>query len=94
MPVERLFDGAGIDPKELALVEPFCISYHGVSRAELKPGDKVLIFGAGAIGILAGVAAKSFERKLISRILPKKKRKKQSMISGWTADLSMTARKN
>ena len=63
MPVERLFDGAGIDPKELALVEPFCISYHGVSRAELKPGDKVLIFGAGAIGILAGVAAKSLGAK-------------------------------
>ena len=26
----------------------------------MKPGDKVLVFGAGAIGILAGVAAKSF----------------------------------
>ncbi len=60
MPVSRLYDGQGIDPRELALIEPFCISYHGVSRAEVQPGDKVLVLGAGAIGILAGVAAKSF----------------------------------
>ncbi len=64
MPVERLFDGSGIAPEELALVEPFCISYHGVSRARIKPGDKVLIFGCGAIGILAGVAAKSYGAKV------------------------------
>lgn len=76
MPVERLFDGAGIDPKELALVEPFCISYHGVSRAELKPGDKVLIFGAGAIGILAGVAAKSFGAKAYITDIAEEKVKK------------------
>ena len=60
MPVSRLYDGQGIDPRELALIEPFCISYHGVSRAAVQPGDKVLVLGAGAIGILAGVAAKSF----------------------------------
>jgi len=60
MPVSRLYDGQGIDPQELALIEPFCISYHGVSRASVRPGDKVLVLGAGAIGILAGVAARSF----------------------------------
>lgn len=63
MPIERLYDGAGIRPEELALVEPFCISYHGVSRANVKPGEKVLVIGAGAIGILAAVAAKSFGAK-------------------------------
>ncbi len=60
MPVERLYDGQGIEPKALALVEPFCISYHGVSRADVGPGDRVLVMGAGAIGILAAVAARSF----------------------------------
>ena len=60
MPVSRLYDGQGIDPQELAMIEPFCISYHGVSRASVRPGDKVLVLGAGAIGILAGVAARSF----------------------------------
>lgn len=59
MPVERVYDGKGLDPKLLAAIEPFCISYHGVSRAEVKPGDKVLVIGAGTIGVLAAVAAKS-----------------------------------
>ena len=76
MPVERLFDGTGIDSKELALVEPFCISYHGVSRAQLKPDDKVLIFGAGAIGILAGVAAKSYGAKAYITDIAEEKVKK------------------
>lgn len=59
MPVERIFDGKGLDPKVLAVIEPFCISYHGVKRAEVKAGDKVLIVGAGTIGVLAAVAAKA-----------------------------------
>ncbi len=60
MPVQRLYNGQGIAPQALALIEPFCISYHGVSRANVKKGDKVLVMGAGAIGILAAVAARSF----------------------------------
>ncbi len=58
MPVERLCDGKGLPPKTLALIEPFCISYHGVSRAKVKAGEKVLVIGAGTIGVLAAVAAK------------------------------------
>ena len=59
MPVERIYDGKGLDPKVLALIEPFCISYHGVSRADVKPGERVLVVGAGTIGVLAAVAAKA-----------------------------------
>lgn len=59
MPIERIYDGKGLSPKTLALIEPFCISYHGVSRAEIKEGDKVLVVGAGTIGVLAAVAAKA-----------------------------------
>lgn len=59
MPIERVYDGKGLDPKLLAAIEPFCISYHGVSRAEVKAGDKVLVVGAGTIGVLAAVAAKA-----------------------------------
>lgn len=73
MPVERLYNGQGIPAEELALIEPFCISYHGVSRASIQPGERVLIFGAGAIGILAGVAAKNFGAKVyITDIAPEK----------------------
>lgn len=59
LPVERLYDGKGLPAKTLAVIEPFCISYHGVSRAGIKPGNKVLIVGAGTIGTLASIAAKS-----------------------------------
>lgn len=59
MPVERIYDGQGLSAKTLAMIEPFCISYHGVSRANVKAGDKVLVMGAGTIGVLAAVAAKA-----------------------------------
>lgn len=58
MPVERIYDGKGLDPQVLAAIEPFCISYHGVTRGQVKAGDKVLVVGAGTIGILAALAAK------------------------------------
>ena len=58
MPLERIYDGKGLEPMGLAIIEPLCISYHGVKRAGVKGGDKVLIVGAGTIGILAAVAAK------------------------------------
>ena len=59
MPVSRLIDGKGLPPKTLALIEPFCIGYHGVQRAGVTAGDKVLVVGAGTIGVLAAIAAKS-----------------------------------
>ena len=59
MPIERIYDGKGLSAKTLALIEPFCISYHGISRANIQPNDKVLVIGAGTIGVLAAVAAKA-----------------------------------
>lgn len=59
MPIERIYDGKGLPPKILAAIEPFCISYHGVQRAGIQPGDKVLVVGAGTIGVLAACAAKA-----------------------------------
>ncbi len=60
LPVERVYPAAGLGARETALVEPFCISYHGVKRAGIKPGEKVLVIGAGTIGVLAMLAAKHF----------------------------------
>ncbi|MGL4789837.1 MAG: zinc-binding alcohol dehydrogenase family protein [Anaerotignaceae bacterium] len=59
MPIERIYAGKGLDGETLALIEPFCISYHGISRADVQTGDKVLIMGAGTIGVLAAIAAKT-----------------------------------
>jgi len=59
MPLERIYDGKGLSAKELALVEPFTISYHALHRAKVNPGDKVLVVGAGPIGLFALIAAKA-----------------------------------
>lgn len=59
MPVERIYPGKGLSAKELALVEPFTISYHALHRAKINEGDNVLIVGAGPIGLFALIAAKA-----------------------------------
>ena len=60
MPVERVYNGQGLEAKTLTLIEPFCISLHGVKQAKIQPGEKVLIIGSGTIGILAAKAAKMY----------------------------------
>ena len=57
MPVERIYQGKGLSAKELALVEPFTIGYHAVNRAPVKSTDKVLVVGAGPIGLFALISA-------------------------------------
>lgn len=64
MPVERIYDGKGLDAKTLALIEPFCISYHGVNRATVRPGERTLVIGGGTIGLLAAQAARLFGSKV------------------------------
>jgi len=58
MPIERLYCVEGLTARQATLVEPFCISYHGVRHANVQPGEKVLVIGAGTIGILAMASAK------------------------------------
>lgn len=58
MPLERIYDGKGLNALELSLIEPFCISYHGVKKADIKAGENVLVVGSGTIGLFAMVAAK------------------------------------
>jgi len=53
MDVNRLYKTEGLSPKEVAVVEPFCIGYHGVKKADVKKGDRILIMGAGSIGVLS-----------------------------------------
>ena len=58
MPVERIYNGKNIPVDLLAMIEPFCISYHGMKKAKIQPKEQVLVIGAGTIGVLAAVAAK------------------------------------
>ncbi|WP_193107215.1 zinc-binding alcohol dehydrogenase family protein [Brachybacterium sp. FME24] len=59
MPLDRLHRAEGVDPRDLALVEPFSIGYHAVLRAEVGESEKVLVLGAGAIGLLTMLSAQT-----------------------------------
>jgi len=41
-----------------AILEPLSVAIHGTRRAALKPSSTVLIFGAGAVGLLCAAMAK------------------------------------
>jgi threonine dehydrogenase-like Zn-dependent dehydrogenase len=47
VPADSLVKSRGLSYDELALVEPLAIGAHGIRRAEVKPGEFVLVVGAG-----------------------------------------------
>lgn len=51
VPARLLIHGEGLSYDELALVEPLAIGAHGVRRADVQPGEFVLVIGAGPIGL-------------------------------------------
>lgn len=42
---------AHVPPAIAALTEPLAVALHGVNRAEVQPRHKVVVFGAGSIGL-------------------------------------------
>lgn len=65
MPVDRIYPGHGLSAQELALIEPFSISQHAISRATIKETDNVLVIGAGPIGLFALLAAKQLCKRIV-----------------------------
>ncbi len=51
VPSYALVKSQGLSLDQLALVEPLAIGAHAVSRAQVVPGEKILVVGAGPIGI-------------------------------------------
>jgi 2-desacetyl-2-hydroxyethyl bacteriochlorophyllide A dehydrogenase len=51
VPSYALVKSGGLSLDQLALVEPLAIGAHAVSRAQVVPGEKILVVGAGPIGI-------------------------------------------
>jgi 2-desacetyl-2-hydroxyethyl bacteriochlorophyllide A dehydrogenase len=51
-PMSQIIKMEGINSKHGALVEPVSTTLHANRRADVKIGDKVLVIGAGAIGLL------------------------------------------
>ena len=51
VPSYSLLHSEGLTYDALALVEPFSVGIHGVKRANVQPGEYVLVVGAGPIGL-------------------------------------------
>ncbi len=51
LPARKLHPSKALGLDALALVEMLCVGSHAVGRAALNPGDKVLVIGAGPIGL-------------------------------------------
>jgi len=51
VPARKLHPSSKLTLEQLALVETLAIGCHAVGRAEVKPGDNVLVIGAGPIGL-------------------------------------------
>ena len=51
LPASHLHNAEGLTYDQLALVEPLAIGAHAVASAQLTPGERVLVVGAGPIGL-------------------------------------------
>jgi 2-desacetyl-2-hydroxyethyl bacteriochlorophyllide A dehydrogenase len=58
LPHKNLVKAEGLNPDECASVEFLSIGAHAVSRAQVRPGDRVLVVGAGPIGLGAALFAR------------------------------------
>lgn len=41
-----------------ALVEPLAVGMHGINQGQIREGDRVVVFGAGPVGLAAAIAAR------------------------------------
>lgn len=51
---------AALSLEHAALVEPVAVAVHDVRRAEIAPGDRAVVLGAGPIGMLIATVARRF----------------------------------
>lgn len=60
VPVDRLLHvPAEVSDDHAPLIEPLAVAVHDVARAEVGPGEKVVVFGGGPIGTLIALVSRS-----------------------------------
>ena len=52
VPESNVFAATGLSPEIACFMEPLSCVLHGIQKARIKLGDRILILGAGPIGIL------------------------------------------
>lgn len=58
VPESAIIDAAGLSLDDAALLEFLAIGAHAIARAAVTAGDRVLVVGAGPIGIASGLFAR------------------------------------
>ncbi|KAJ5081047.1 hypothetical protein N7456_008513 [Penicillium angulare] len=56
----------GLD--EAALIEPLAVAVHSIRQVSVQPGDKVVVFGAGTVGLLSAAVAREFGASTIMSV--------------------------
>jgi (R,R)-butanediol dehydrogenase/meso-butanediol dehydrogenase/diacetyl reductase len=79
----RLPGGLSFD--DGALVEPLAVSLRAARVSGIQPGDKVLVMGAGAIGLAAAYWARRFGASRVAVLATSRRRENMAIASGATA---------
>jgi 2-desacetyl-2-hydroxyethyl bacteriochlorophyllide A dehydrogenase len=58
VPESAVLDATGLTLDQAAMIEFLAIGCHAVARADVAPGERVLVVGAGPIGVGAGLFAR------------------------------------
>ncbi|MFC9707524.1 zinc-binding alcohol dehydrogenase family protein [Paenibacillus sp. NPDC056933] len=66
VPVSHLIRAEGLTLDETAMVEPLSIGAHAVRRAAIRPGEQVVVIGAGPIGLGVMAIAKEAGAQVIA----------------------------
>ncbi|KAJ5581092.1 hypothetical protein N7450_007393 [Penicillium hetheringtonii] len=56
----------GLD--EAVLIEPLAVAVHSVRQVGVSPGDKVVVLGAGTVGLLCAAVAREFGASMITSV--------------------------
>lgn len=86
VPISNITPFAGPVPAgEAALAEPLAVAVHAVHRARVATQDRVLIFGAGPIGILVALVARHAGAVVVGIVEPSERRRQVVESLGLTA---------
>lgn len=58
VPADAVIDASGLSIDQAAMLEFLAIGAHAASRGAIRPGDRVLVVGAGPIGVATGLFAR------------------------------------
>jgi threonine dehydrogenase-like Zn-dependent dehydrogenase len=86
VPVDAVYAAPpGVSAKLAAFIEPIGISVHTMRHGGYKPGDRVVIFGAGGIGMAIALTLRQFGAKDLLIIEPNSVRREMAESFGFDA---------